>query len=622
MSPRCTPARLLVAGAGCVECLASPRLSICRCLAIFSLLVNGKVRRLGEFDRERGTRAAEEAPVGKRTLVEQGSTRLPTAVVQRAPAASSDNRGPGVAAPQAGIDKPGFIDHSDGAFVRTAPREADGAPVRDKPLPPATRVFVSGTHPEAPQWWYVTAYIDQTLVRGYVQDLRVTTALPEPMAKLHQVVSGDTAEALAVQEYANSVRDGHDLRYYENALLHVNRQQGRAGVTGTYQSPGVLGGGGNNVQLVAGHRIWLVSPDYAKALESVVPDGSLTGGAVAKVKRFAGHIHDILHSVTESRHHIDEIAGAYAQVIRDHEAEIIGIVAGFLMAEAASALLAVVPAGVTQIAAAVIQLGLAAFGATGAVVAATEALKHGGQWLTLAWTAKGDDGKIAAASKEFLKMLVTIAVAALAALGAKTNYGNALKIANSMPTGGLPALALAGGGKAGSGAGVGGGVLIGPGTGAPGAGGAMMAKLDDDSGGNAEESGRKASDPTNELQEIRAKLESPENLSGKEKKALRARKKELEEQLGQTRADAPAEDVPAPAEFKKRVSGLSDKEAATDIPSWAREWQDARPGVNENGVAFATRMINKRYGARGWERTGRQGSEFSQLKKFGDRAFE
>ena len=36
-------------------------------------------------------------------------------------------------------------------------------------------------------------------------------------------------------------------------------------------------------------------------------------------------------------------------------------------------------------------------------------------------------------------MLVSIAIAALSALGAKANYGNALKIASSMPTGGLPA---------------------------------------------------------------------------------------------------------------------------------------------------------------------------------------
>ena len=115
------------------------------------------------------------------------------------------------------------------------------------------RQCVSGTHPDAPQWWYITAYLDHSMVRGYVQDVRVTTDLPEPTAKLHQVVSGDTAEQLAAKEYGSAVRDGHDLRYYENVLLYVNR--GRAGIGGSYQDPGVLAGG-NNIQLYAGHRIW------------------------------------------------------------------------------------------------------------------------------------------------------------------------------------------------------------------------------------------------------------------------------------------------------------------------------------------------------------------------------
>lgn len=79
-----------------------------------------------------------------------------------------------------------------------------------------------------------------------------------------------------------------------------------------------------------------MSPEYAKALESVVPSGSLTGGAVAKARRFAGHFQDILQSVTESRHHFGEVAGEFAQAIRDHLPEVIGITAGFLTLEAGS----------------------------------------------------------------------------------------------------------------------------------------------------------------------------------------------------------------------------------------------------------------------------------------------
>jgi hypothetical protein len=130
--------------------------------------------------------------------------------------------------------------------------------VRPDPLPPATRVFVSGTHPKAPEWWYVTAFVDKQLFRGYVQGLRVNTDLPEPLAELREVTSTDTAERFAREKFGDAVTDGHDLRYYENVLLFVNQQRGRAGITGTYQDPGILGSGRNNVQLVTGHRIWLV----------------------------------------------------------------------------------------------------------------------------------------------------------------------------------------------------------------------------------------------------------------------------------------------------------------------------------------------------------------------------
>jgi hypothetical protein len=48
------------------------------------------------------------------------------------------------------------------------------------------------------------------------------------------------------------VRDGHDLRYYENVLLYVN--QGRDGISGTFLGPNVLDGRANNITLYAGHQ--------------------------------------------------------------------------------------------------------------------------------------------------------------------------------------------------------------------------------------------------------------------------------------------------------------------------------------------------------------------------------
>jgi hypothetical protein len=435
----------------------------------------------GNGPEQRTTGAAEPFAPGKRTLTEQ---LVPHAPVQRSPAqaapghqdAHGGDRAPHVAPPEAGIDKQGFIDNSKGAPLYGAPAEAGGELVRNAPLPPATRVFASGTHPRLKHWWYVTAFVEQTMLRGYVEDFRVNVDLPEPMAELRQLNGNETPEGLAKEKFRGAVQDGHDLRYYENVLLYVNR--GRAGIDGTYQDANVLGGGSNNIKLYAGHRIWLVSPEYAKALESVVPSGSRTGGAVAKARRFAGHFQDILQSVTESRHHFDEVAGEFAQAIRDHLPAIVGITAGFLTLEAGSMFLAATPTGVGQAAAAVIQLALAAFGAAGMVEAGIEALKHGSAWLTTAWTAHGKPELIVEASKEFLRMLVAVAVAALSYAGAKANYGNALKIANNMPTGGLPAFATAGAHPNG-GAGAGAGVAIGPSVGGPAVVGAAATRLSD-----------------------------------------------------------------------------------------------------------------------------------------------
>ena len=135
--------------------------------------------------------------------------------VQRAPKAVGGATGQPnaeITPPKGGIDKTGFIDNSQGANIHTGPAETGAPTVQDTPLPPATRVFVSGTHPSVAEWCYVTAYLNDTMVRGYVQHFRVNTDLPEPTAKLHQVVGGDTPERLAVNEYGSSVRDGHDLR--------------------------------------------------------------------------------------------------------------------------------------------------------------------------------------------------------------------------------------------------------------------------------------------------------------------------------------------------------------------------------------------------------------------------
>jgi len=87
---------------------------------------------------------------------------------------------------------PGSSTTPGGALIYTAPTEAGGVLVRDAPLPPAARVFASGTHPKLKHWWYVTAYLNETMLRGYVEDFRVNVDLPEPLAELRQLDGGET----------------------------------------------------------------------------------------------------------------------------------------------------------------------------------------------------------------------------------------------------------------------------------------------------------------------------------------------------------------------------------------------------------------------------------------------
>jgi RHS repeat-associated protein len=67
---------------------------------------------------------------------------------------------------------------------------------------------------------------------------------------------------------------------------------------------------------------------------------------------------------------------------------------------------------------------------------------------------------------------------------------------------------------------------------------------------------------------------------------------------------------------KKRESKKSKKERATDIPSWAH---GSRPKKGESGNEYATRKMNEHYGKGKWARKGKQGKEYSELRKWGDR---
>jgi hypothetical protein len=69
--------------------------------------------------------------------------------------------------------------------------------------------------------------------------------------------------------------------------------------------------------------------------------------------------------------------------------------------------------------------------------------------------------------------------------------------------------------------------------------------------------------------------------------------------------------------YKTPKSGVSGKEGAKDVPSWAK---GERPKVNESGKDFAKRLLDKKYGEGNYDKG--PGSEFNKIQKWGDRAFE
>ncbi len=67
---------------------------------------------------------------------------------------------------------------------------------------------------------------------------------------------------------------------------------------------------------------------------------------------------------------------------------------------------------------------------------------------------------------------------------------------------------------------------------------------------------------------------------------------------------------------KRTKTKLSGKERANDAPGWAKQY---KPKINEDGKAFAKRILNEKYGKNGWDK---KNPEFNQIKKWGDRSFE
>ena len=77
--------------------------------------------------------------------------------------------------------------------------------------------------------------------------------------------------------------------------------------------------------------------------------------------------------------------------------------------------------------------------------------------------------------------------------------------------------------------------------------------------------------------------------------------------------------IPGSKLFKKPKAGISGKEGATDIPSFAK---GSRPKVGQNGRDFAEEVMEQQFG-KDWRSGGSDRlSEFRKIQKYGDRNFE
>lgn len=293
----------------------------------------------------------------------------------------------------------GFIDNSDGANVRAEP----GGKVVAR-LAPGTRAVLDPAHRDAAGWRYITAVaFDDTsgnamLVRGCVPSNVVVDA-PEPGALLYQVAPGDTAQEVVAKHYPRLARPGHDLRYFENVLLRINREQNRRGVQGTSAS---------NIRLVQGERIWLPSPTYIAKLEPLVATGSYTGGKFAEAKHAYSDCRERLADVFSSMRISPAVGRQYTDFLFKNRDMVLSIFGSLLLAETLSwwAIKTKAPNVPMKVVALGIQGILLGLGIEATGESFTAAEKHGCAWLELSWHADHMAGPLAAAGEQFTHMLV------------------------------------------------------------------------------------------------------------------------------------------------------------------------------------------------------------------------
>ncbi len=296
------------------------------------------------------------------------------------------------------------IRHLDGANLHASPH---GSGPTSALLPLGTKLSELSKTPDG--WSRVVTAQGQ---QGYVQSLRLTTDLPDAGASLVKVEAGTTAIGIAERYYKALVKPGQDLRFYVNVLQDLDQRRG----TGAFQS---------GQTLKAGQALWVPGPALAQSLVGQVGSGSLTGGMWARAKKTIGNGPgaNILRSVLESPQYITEVLGELWAQVKEHWALILGTTAALVGAELLVGALAAAPepTTITKFLAVGLQGLITAIAGAGLAIGVAQATIAGTRWLMQAWDAKGDAGKLKAASKAFLSMVGNLVVAVASVAGVRAS---------------------------------------------------------------------------------------------------------------------------------------------------------------------------------------------------------
>lgn len=307
------------------------------------------------------------------------------------------------------IGKIGIVFNPDGVNLYAQPNTSG----KDKPLQRVafnTKVLIVR---ELEGGWYQvslpggnTGYVNKNFMRVYADD---------PGANLHQVSAGQSALGVAEQHYRRFVQPGTDLRYFVNVLAHVNPN--------ALQKPD--SGNWKEVAFNASTVIRIPGIEHALSLRGQVSDGSLTNGMYSSITASMGRLGDIVKSVLESPTHVGEVLGELWEVIKPKLPEFIAITVALIAAELAVSALAAAPEPtmVTKVVAMLLQGAILLFVGYGAAVSLYSALTEGATWIKTAWNANGNPTQVKLASKAFLRMVGSIALAVLAIMGVRGSLG-------------------------------------------------------------------------------------------------------------------------------------------------------------------------------------------------------